>query len=500
MDPFRPISGQEAFQKSRKVLRSPISTGLCATRAIVLDDEQAQPTNKYITNSEEPRHVTEDPSQSVGTASNRSGVTTPITINTQENEQNAQSSPTHPSRLEQIAKMQESEEESIKKCVVILRKMRMATERQKNISKDVKDGIGELSEQMDVIESCRRIWRELEKTRILEAEKETGVNSTQNVKNLPHGDGETPASSRAKRTASSPAAPVIHKKIKDNGQEGWQSVTYRKSKRKTGKGNQPPDAMLLREDKNDKKEHNKGTRRHGRKLPEAILIKPVNGKSYAEVLKDLKTKVKPEDAEVALRAVRKTKNGSILLEMAEGGNKDKFCEAIRTSLKDTVNVSALKPKTTIEIRDLDALSEVLEVSSAIKELIKNPEEEVYVRVTKANTREQRRAFVTLAAEKAETILNCRRIKIGWTYCRINKVPIVQRCFKCFDTGHSQLNCKGPDRKGEGLCIRCGKKGHKIKECLNPPHCCICVAEGKTPVDHIPGTTKCPSYTAAKRAQ
>ena len=50
----------------------------------------------------------------------------------------------------------------------------------------------------------------------------------------------------------------------------------------------------------------------------AVLVLPTNGTSYASVLKDLRTKFSLGNAEQQMKAVRKTRNGALQLEMTRG--------------------------------------------------------------------------------------------------------------------------------------------------------------------------------------
>ena len=65
-------------------------------------------------------------------------------------------------RQEYISKMKRSEEETLEKFKNVLRKMRQAMEKQKNISMDVKNGVSELEELLDVSGDYRRSWKTAE--------------------------------------------------------------------------------------------------------------------------------------------------------------------------------------------------------------------------------------------------------------------------------------------------------------------------------------------------
>lgn len=385
-------------------------------------------------------------------------------------------------RQEYISKMRRSEEETLQKCQSVLRKIRQAMAKQKNISMDVKNGISELEELLDITGDYRRNWKSAENARQASARM-----IIENSEILADGGSiTTPKISKKKRSASSPAETRPGKKPKERAPERKQ-VTLPK---------EPP-----RQDDRDeahipKRRRNKAGRKRRPVIPrersEAVIIRPAEGHSFADVLKNLRENIKPEETEVAVRSIRKTKTGAILLELDKGGKKNDFCDAIKGTLKDAADVRDVRPKVTVEIRDLDLFSTKEEVHSAIEEATDLQGEDIIVHLTEADNREQRRAFVSIPAASANTLMRTQRVKIGWTRCRVRYREEVKRCYRCFAAGHMQWDCDGPDRKGTGVCIRCGEKGHKLKECKNQPKCCLCSLDGKTKVDHLPGTRSCPS--------
>lgn len=387
-------------------------------------------------------------------------------------------------RLQLIYKMREMEEDSLDKCKAVLRKIKKAMDRQRNVSNDLKDGYSELTELIDVINSYRRSWqeKELEWHEAAAAAKKTFCS-------IAVGEN-TPLSVPEKRPASSPVEPGTNKRARGRQQEGWQTVEHKKRKKKDSDNTQNPSRSVENTAGKKSPKARKKKETTTRKRPQAVLVKPTEGSSYADVLKNLKEKIKPEESEVTIRSVRKTKAGNVLLELADGGKKGEFCKAIESSLQDVATVADLKDRATIEIRDLDSLTVAEEVITAVKEALQNNNVDMTVRLSNANSREQRRAFVTLNAKAANTVNAMQRIKIGWMFCRVRKLENIKRCFRCFDSGHTQYDCKGPDRRGNKLCIRCGEQGHMMKECVKTPRCAICHDMGLRSTDHIPGTRKC----------
>ncbi|KAL7724448.1 hypothetical protein ACLKA6_000184 [Drosophila palustris] len=373
--------------------------------------------------------------------------------------------------------MRALEEESLLQCKAVLRKMKLAMLKQRNISIDVKDGASELSELLDVIASYRNSW--------INAEKERTEDLRKKLKRVMHSEDvdATPTSVLQKRIATSTAVQDSNKKAKNAANKtDFQVVTRKKAVQKQDKDS------TAKQNKKAEKIENGAARTRTRIRPDAVLIKPVEGKSYAEVLSDLRRTVKPEDSECDICSIRKTKIGDMLLELSKGSKTQKLCDAIQGLLKETATVKVLSPTSKIEIRDLDSLTEESEVRAAIAELANCPAEEIRVRMTGTYTLEQRRAFIVLSEEDAGKVLKESRIKIGWTRCRVKRSEDIKRCFKCFDINHVQSVFSGPDRRD--LCIRCGESGHKMKGCTKRPRCCLCTHENLKELNHFPGSNNC----------
>lgn len=372
-----------------------------------------------------------------------------------------------------ILKMRASEEEAIAKCRIVIRKMRQAITKQKNISMDVQNGVSELEELLDVIGDYRKNWKGAEK----DVRKKSILGKKRGSPDR-HKEATTSHATNNKRIATSPPDVRPEKKHKDNT----------KKVGATGKSPGIPRAATTTTYENT---HRKKKRRKEIKdRSDALVVKPREGHSYAEILKNLKENVKPDEAEVDVRSIRKTRDGALLLELKKGGEKDKFCDIIKDALKDSAQVKDLKSNPTIEIRDIDGFSTKEEIVIAIKKSTGAVLEDITVNLSNPNSRDQRRAFVSLPSREANKILSTERIKIGWTNCRVRYHEEPKRCFRCFGLGHMQWNCKGPDRKGQGICIRCGEEGHILRQCKNPAKCCLCSTEKGKPVDHIPGSKRC----------
>ena len=181
----------------------------------------------------------------------------------------------------------------------------------------------------------------------------------------------------------------------------------------------------------------------------------------------------------------------MLLELEKGEKViPELFNKVKGLVKNTADVQNKKPIISLNIRDLDALTSPEEVMAAVATLVQVDTADLKLNITKPNAREQVQAFVTLPKTEGENLLKIGVIKVGWCRVKIRLNTVQQKCFKCFGIGHSQWNCSGPDRKEQGLCIRCGEAGHKMRDCKNTAKCCLCAEAGHNPVDHLPASGRC----------
>lgn len=98
----------------------------------------------------------------------------------------------------------------------------------------------------------------------------------------------------------------------------------------------------------------------------AILIKTLGGRSFAEVLGQIKTEAKPEQRDTVIKFIRRTQNGDVLLDLGKSKDKPGFTAALKNALGYKGSTRALYPKTSVEIGDLEGLSSESGISEAIK--------------------------------------------------------------------------------------------------------------------------------------
>jgi hypothetical protein len=195
--------------------------------------------------------------------------------------------------------------------------------------------------------------------------------------------------------------------------------------------------------------------------------------------------------------VRRTHNGELLLELSKDSSvkSDDFKAAVAKSLGDKATVKHLSHVITIECRDMDEITEPIEICKALEEQFSIEDIELKdIRNMRKTFRGTQAAEFDLPAEAAKRVLSSGKIKIGWSVCRLRERFQPKRCFRCMNFGHWARDCTGVDRSRQ--CRRCGLEGHLAATCTGVRKCLICNDKETTASDHITGSSRCPEYRRA----
>lgn len=219
---------------------------------------------------------------------------------------------------------------------------------------------------------------------------------------------------------------------------------------------------------------------------EAITI-TAGSSSYAEILKKMKTAIKPEESGINIKKIRKTKEGNVFVEMMKGDGQAKKLEtALKSSLGTDLQVKTLADKFHIDIRDMEESTDADEIIQSILKVTKETDATKFkVKNIRDSYGGTKQALVELPANHAIAILKNKKIRIGLVVCRVREKTFAKRCFRCLELGHLARLCQGKDRSQ--ICMRCGINGHKVRECRNNPRCVICLEAGSRNVNHYIGS-------------
>lgn len=385
-----------------------------------------------------------------------------------------------------ISLARKEEEEYFHKCLGTIEVMKAAIEKQKNISQEVKSGVLTLETTLQLILQLRNSWQSCE---AVSCSTQTSPSMLRHLQ--PSG---------YKRPASSPAEPDADKKKKTGEPTemsvSWTEVVKGRTKKKAQRQHsvvEPGEDGSQFMKKFPKKAAMKKT---PRPRSDALLIKPLGGKSYADVLSDIRQKAKPDEKGAVIKGLRKTRAGDLLVEFGgPSGSKADFGSELKDILGSNASVRVLEPKLTVEVRDLDELTTESEVRAAIESAL-GGQSEMKIFVSKANSRGQKIAIITLGAKDAAILITNGHIKIGWVNCRVREKLVAPRCFKCLGFGHVANRCSGPDRSK--LCFKCGGQDHKASSCTATESCVLCTEAGleNGQVQHSAGSGRCQAYKKA----
>lgn len=212
-------------------------------------------------------------------------------------------------------------------------------------------------------------------------------------------------------------------------------------------------------------------------------------KSYKDVLGKVKAIMGTNQSAKAIRSLRSTKDGKLLLTI------EKDQEALR-NIHGAISDSAtglksrrlgMDKNTAIHIRGMEAETTVDNIKSSVVDIVGIWEEENKLSELRPLSNDTLAATLTLKSNTAEKILQNGFLQVGLVKCRVEKRLNVQKCQKCWSYEHYTDRCIGPDSN----CFKCSMSDHNSKACINEEACVLCNEKG-----HKIGTMRCPKFKEA----
>ncbi|XP_035737756.1 uncharacterized protein LOC118448519 [Vespa mandarinia] len=365
--------------------------------------------------------------------------------------------------------------------------MKLAITKLRKVNREIKQGIPELE---DIIDNLEFMYKSREK-----GNKESRILTR--VSQSPRANSTTEVSAVKRVASSSPQ--MSEETLKRPRQEAtttestkWTEVVKKK------RNNEKPGTKATKHLHQEKKKPTKSEGRpRKRTRPDAILLKPVQGKSYADVVGVIHQCLKNSATGVDIRSFRQTRTGGILLELMETtvDIKASFAKTLKKEVGEMSSITEMVPRATLEIRDCDCCTSSIEVEEALKRTLPGYAGKIDIKMTNPNARQQRLDLIKIEEEAAAQLLMAGRVLIEFISCRVRRRAEVGRCFRCLDYGHYSASCKGPDRKT--VCYYCGYTGHKIRECkVSEPTCFLCSRSGVETRKHLAGSRACKAFQEA----
>uniref|UniRef100_A0A6P7HIB7 Uncharacterized protein LOC114349193 n=1 Tax=Diabrotica virgifera virgifera TaxID=50390 RepID=A0A6P7HIB7_DIAVI len=212
--------------------------------------------------------------------------------------------------------------------------------------------------------------------------------------------------------------------------------------------------------------------------------------SYSQLLEGVEKAVGDSKAKDAIRSLRSTKDGNLLITL----DKDQdAANSIKTAITNkesglTAKMVGAEKQAIIHIRGMTENTEESHLKAAIKKQLGSWEPNFLIKQLRPMRNSTKAATVVLSAQAATKILEVGHLKVGLVRCEVEKRYIVKKCQRCWSYLHESSKCNGPDRTG--CCQNCGKKGHAFDACKEEEFCAVCEQS------HRIGSGRCPAFREA----
>lgn len=212
------------------------------------------------------------------------------------------------------------------------------------------------------------------------------------------------------------------------------------------------------------------------------------GRSYADMLAQLKQQLKPGDLGGVVRSIRRSGDNGMRIEMEKPpADANMMKKALELAIPGA-KVANRGVDQAVHVLGMDGGATAEEVLAAAKEALKTHEQaeglkEVRVTSVRESFLGMKNATIILPRLLAEALAAKGKLLVGFVSCRLRLREDEARCYKCWGKGHMASKCKGKDRSK--CCFNCSQPGHTAANCTNAPRCDKCQQEG-----HRTGARSC----------
>jgi len=226
----------------------------------------------------------------------------------------------------------------------------------------------------------------------------------------------------------------------------------------------------------------------------AVIVTCKNG-GYKDLMQEIRAKIKLIDLGIDDTRIRSAMNGGQMIEVA-GTEKDAKADRLASKLREVIRQEGVKicrptMRAELRIRDIDVSVTADEIRDALAAKGQCSPDAIRMGPIRRAFNGMGIMWFQCPLASANRMTETRRIRIGWTALRVERLPARPlQCFKCLKGGHVQDRCpNNVDHRGR--CHRCGEPGHISSACTREVHCIAC-AENNFPVKHRHGKAACQS--------
>lgn len=214
-------------------------------------------------------------------------------------------------------------------------------------------------------------------------------------------------------------------------------------------------------------------KRREKKFPreqDRLVVVKQEGKSYSDILRAVKEGVSPTyiPAGAKVTSFQRSRNEDLLIRI-KGSEKsaEMICKAVTDKVPGLKASVKNRKKVFFHVSDLDGETSEEDIIQGIKKELGDTftnEQEIVVTSLRPAFAGTQKATVKVPHAAALRLTKKRRILIGWISCRLKIREEQQRCYRCWEMGHTASVCKGPDKSG--ACFKCGENGHQKASCTS----------------------------------
>lgn len=213
----------------------------------------------------------------------------------------------------------------------------------------------------------------------------------------------------------------------------------------------------------------------------AVAIRPLKGEqAYAEVMRKARDHVSLAELGINDTRVRKSANGSLLIEISGPNNAakaDLLAERLKVVMKEEALISRPMIRGELRLVGLDHSISLQEIRDIVREKGGCPDPEIKLGPIRPMRNGLGMIWVQCPLASANRVCALGRVRIGWSSVRVESLGVRPRqCYKCWEFGHVRGMCKS-QADWSNHCFRCGALGHGASTCTNPPNCVICSGKG-----------------------